>query len=201
MLAPARCRLRRQPDWPKAFRVTIQKTVQICRQRLHLGASHERHQIERMFPDITYGPGPGTLGTGAPVGLLVPGGFGKPILCVFHMNDADIAKIASDASAARLIACACSCVAARGLSKMTWITASKNAATGPACMWFGVTIATASMPSPRAAHAVAIALWLALERSPVRPQNAPQAQDRTTRHPPPVPTCHQDGQRCAGHLR
>ena len=61
-----------------------------------------------------------------------------------------------DASTAALIASASSGVAASGLSQITVIPAFKNAIVGPACKWFGVTIATASMPSGRAASTVAI---------------------------------------------
>ena len=43
-----------------------------------------------------------------------------------------------------------------GLSQMTWTPASRKAIAGPACMWLGVTIATASIPSARAASAFAM---------------------------------------------
>ena len=54
------------------------------------------------------------------------------------------------------MASASSRVEARGLSQMTWIPAFRKAMAGAACLWFGVTMATASMPSSRAASAAAI---------------------------------------------
>jgi hypothetical protein len=48
-------------------------------------------------------------------------------------------------------------VVVTGLSQMTWMPAFRKAVATGACRWFGVTIATASMPSGRAASALAIA--------------------------------------------
>ena len=44
-------------------------------------------------------------------------------------------------------------VVVSGLSQITWMPASRKASATGACRWFGVTIATASMPSARAASA------------------------------------------------
>jgi len=45
---------------------------------------------------------------------------------------------------------------AKGLSQITWMPALMKAFAAGTCTWFGVTMATASMPSARFASALAI---------------------------------------------
>ena len=47
-------------------------------------------------------------------------------------------------------------VAVSGLSQMTWMPRFRNSRAAGACMWFGVTIATASTPFFRRASRLAI---------------------------------------------
>ena len=47
-------------------------------------------------------------------------------------------------------------VAVSGLSQITWMPRFRNSRAAGACMWFGVTIATASMPFLRRASRLAI---------------------------------------------
>ena len=61
-----------------------------------------------------------------------------------------------DLSTAAFIRAASASETVSGLSQMTWIPASRKAMAGPACMWFAVTIATASIPSARAASTFAM---------------------------------------------
>ena len=65
-------------------------------------------------------------------------------------------KSASESAAALASFFASASVAVSGLSQMTWMPRLRNSRAAGACMWFGVTIATASMPPFRRASRLAM---------------------------------------------
>ena len=72
------------------------ETLQIGGEAIQRQAGDEIGQIERMGADIPGGPTRTGFGRiGAPVGLFLPRGlqrFGQPVLRIFHLHKADVAK-------------------------------------------------------------------------------------------------------------
>ena len=127
-------------------------------------------------------PGPGRVG--APVGLLLAGVLelgGQPVLGVLGLDHPDPCRAArrppsgapagpsgsryscgsartrSPTSRPARRACVASfSVVVSGLSQMTWMPRSRNALAAAKWTWFGVTIATASIPSLRRSSRLAI---------------------------------------------
>ena len=66
-------------------------------------------------------------------------------------------------------------VVVSGLSQITWMPRFRKPRAAGACMWFGVTIATASMPFFRRASRLAIVVEVVVDAVRARPRAAPEA--------------------------
>ena len=145
-------------------------------------------RLKAWLPMSPIAPPAGLRRIGPPGGLLLPRLLeprGQPVLRIFGLHDPDLAELARLHALARLAHHGEPCVVvgqpehearalhgpnagrARprrlvviGLSQMTWMPASRNALAAGWWTWFGVTIATASMPSARAASLAAISAKL-----------------------------------------
>jgi hypothetical protein len=145
-------------------------------------ASDELGELEGVGGDVAErAAGAGARGIAAPVGLLVAGEFGgEPVLCVFDLDDAEVAEVAGLDHRAGLTrhgvagivvrederqaevatrparSSACLRVMVIGLSQITGMPALRNSRAMAWWVELGVTMETASMRSARLASLAAI---------------------------------------------